>query len=66
MDQNDISFVVSRKVEDRRSGRLLVPPYMTEEGMVLFDRRDGDDRRTGIMQSLLGGVDFDAFVQGKR
>jgi len=66
MNQDDISFVVSRKVEDRRSGRQLAPPFMTEEGMVLFDRRDGEDRRTGIMQSLLGGVDFDAFVRGKR
>lgn len=66
MNQNDISFVVSRNVEDRRSGRQSVPPYMTEEGMVLFDRRAGEDRRTGIMQSLLGGMDYHAFVHGKR
>ncbi|HEY8025776.1 MAG TPA: hypothetical protein VIF60_14500 [Burkholderiaceae bacterium] len=66
MNQNDMSFVVSRKTQDRRSGRQLAPPYMTEEGMVLFDRRAGEDRRTGMMQSLLGGLDLHTFIHGGR
>jgi len=66
MNQDDMSFVVSRKADDRRSGRQLAPPYMTEEGMVLFDRRAGEDRRTGIMQSLLGGMDLHTFINGTR
>jgi hypothetical protein len=33
--------------------------------MVLFDRRDSEDRRTGIMQSLLGGVDLHTYIHAR-
>lgn len=65
MDQDDIGFVVRRTGEDRRSGSRREPPYLTGEGMVLCDRRDSEERRTGIMQSLLGGVDLHAYLHGK-
>jgi len=64
MTENDIAFVVQRAGKDRRNGELREPPYMTGDGMVLFDRRSHEDRRTGIMQSLLGGVDLHAYVSG--
>jgi hypothetical protein len=66
MNQDDMSFVVRRSNEDRRSGRQLAPPYMTSEGMVLFDRRSSEERRTGIMQSLLGGLDLHAYLNSER
>lgn len=43
--QNDMAFVVQRAGQDRRNGELLEPPYMTSDGMVLFDRRTHEDRR---------------------
>jgi|GEM_PF-2849692 hypothetical protein len=65
MMQDDIGFVVRRTGEDRRSGERREPPYLTGEGMVLFDRRDSEDRRTGIMQSLLGGVDLHTYIHAR-
>ncbi len=62
MMQDDIGFVVRRNEEDRRSGAQRELPYLTGEGMVLFDRRSSEDRRTGIMQSLLGGVDLHTYL----
>ncbi|MBV8633466.1 MAG: hypothetical protein JO002_03170 [Burkholderiaceae bacterium] len=64
--QDDIGFVVRRTGEDRRSGELREPPYLTSEGMVLFDRRSHEDRRTGIMQSLLGGVDLHTYLNSRK
>ena len=66
MMQDDIGFVVQRTGQDRRSGERLLPPYLTSEGLVLFDRRSHEDRRTGMMESLLGGMDLHAFVNDKR
>ena len=37
-------FVVERNGERRKSADVA-PPYLTSEGLVLVDRRDGDDRR---------------------
>ena len=65
MMQDDIGIVVRRTGEDRRNGELREPPYLTDEGMVLFDRRSHEDRRTGIMQSLLGGVDLHTYLNSK-
>jgi hypothetical protein len=45
MNQPDMSFIVPRASQDRRSGDRLPPPYLTEEGMVLIDRRSPEDRR---------------------
>ena len=50
MKEDDIAFVVQRAGKDRRSGELLEPPYMTGEGMVLFDRRSHEDRRNCMPQ----------------
>jgi hypothetical protein len=58
MNQDGINFIVQRTNEDRRNERRMAPPYLTDEGMVLFDRRGTGDRRTGIMQSLLDGMDM--------
>ncbi len=66
MMQDDIGFVVRRTGEDRRNGDRREPPYLTSEGMVLFDRRSHEDRRTDMMESLLGGVDLHTFVTDKR
>lgn len=38
-------LVVPRGREDRRKARNAAPPYLTEEGLVLVDRREGRDRR---------------------
>jgi hypothetical protein len=64
MMQDDIGFVVQRARQDRRNGELREPPYMTSEGMVLVDRRSHEDRRTDMMESLLGGVDLHTFISG--
>lgn len=47
MDQafNDVSFVVERSHEDRRVAQHMAPPYLTEEGFILYDRREGGERR---------------------
>jgi len=63
--QDDNGFIVRRNAEDRRSGERREPPYLTGEGMVLFDRRSHEDRRTEMMASLLGGVDLHTYVSGK-
>jgi hypothetical protein len=65
MMQDDFGIVVRRTGEDRRREVRLEPPYLTDEGMVLFDRRSHEDRRTGIMQSLLGGVDLHTYLNSK-
>ncbi len=38
--------ILERSLAERRKIRAIVPPYLTEEGIVLFDRREGDERRT--------------------
>lgn len=40
-------FIVARQPFDRRQTRTAAPPYLTEEGLVLVDRREGRDRRAG-------------------
>jgi len=47
MDQAfaDVGFVVERSREDRRVAPHAAPPYLTEEGFVLVDRREGGERR---------------------
>ena len=66
MNQDGMNFIVQRTNDDRRSGRRLAPPYLTDEGMVLFDRRGKEDRRTGIMQSLLEGMDLQPVNSGQQ
>lgn len=47
MDQAiaDVSFMVERSQEDRRVSKHMAPPYLTEEGFILYDRREGGERR---------------------
>ena len=44
-------FIVRRDSRDRRSTSYSAPPYFTEEGMVMVDRREGRDRRTSQRQT---------------
>lgn len=52
MDQDYPKFIAHRNNFDRRSGTESVLPYMTDEGMVLIDRREAPDRRTGSQQAV--------------
>lgn len=47
-------FFVDRRLPERRQERQLKPPFLTEEGFVLVDRRGSEDRR--------GGLDVDALI----
>jgi hypothetical protein len=38
-------FLLSRGMPDRRNAMFGKPPFMTEDGMVLIDRRDQVERR---------------------
>ena len=44
-------FVVERNGERRKSAEVA-PPYLTSEGLVLVDRRDGGDRRAQQTESV--------------
>jgi hypothetical protein len=56
-------FILKRSASDRRKATHAKPPYMTEEGLVLIDRRDKVDRRD---RGALGSVHSDKFdVSGK-
>jgi len=50
MKHVNMNYIVPRNNHDRRSGERLAPPYLTEEGMVLFDRRSDEDRRVASLQ----------------
>ena len=41
----EASYVVERRDDRRQRGRFD-PPYVTNEGLVLIDRRDGGERRS--------------------
>lgn len=43
------NFVIDRDREERRASKRNDLPYMTEEGMVLIDRREPGDRRATAM-----------------
>lgn len=42
----DTRIIIPRSGQDRRGSGDRPPPYLTEEGMVMFDRREGRDRRS--------------------
>jgi hypothetical protein len=58
-------FLLDRGLPDRRNAMFSEPPFMTEEGMVLIDRRDNIERRgSGALDS--GHSDwFDATAHTK-
>ncbi|HEY8102623.1 MAG TPA: hypothetical protein VIF82_17935 [Burkholderiaceae bacterium] len=39
-------FVMARESQDRRKGTDSALPYITEEGLVMVDRRENIERRT--------------------
>lgn len=57
MNQDDMNIKVDRDVFDRRSGHHLPPPYLTDEGFVLIDRRASPERRTGEQQGVVVNLD---------
>ncbi|MGZ3158748.1 MAG: hypothetical protein ACXU7H_06670 [Burkholderiaceae bacterium] len=46
-----IGFYMPRQMADRRIASTAELPYQTEEGLIMFDRREGNDRRAGQRQS---------------
>ena len=46
-------FTVSRGSVDRRIAAMVSPPYLTNEGITLVDRRESEDRR--VLKNM---VDF--------
>jgi len=54
-------FFVCRDPRDRRVPSLDQPPYMTEEGVVLIDRRVQGDRRTIQLQVQHIGIGLTGF-----
>lgn len=57
MNQDDLKLRVDRDVFDRRTGRHLPPPYLTDEGFVLIDRRALPDRRADTRQGVVVNLD---------
>lgn len=53
MNQDDFTVRVDRDVFDRRSGHHIVPPYLTDEGFVLVDRRTSPERRVDAQRGLV-------------
>ncbi|TCS34732.1 hypothetical protein EDC30_11264 [Paucimonas lemoignei] len=45
LDFQESRVMVERAREERRVAPHKAPPYVTEEGFVLYDRREGRDRR---------------------
>jgi hypothetical protein len=45
------SFCISRTTGDRRVSPSLSAPYISEEGLVLIDRREAPDRRAANAHS---------------
>jgi len=53
MNQENFTIKVDRDVFDRRAGHHLVPPYLTDEGFVLVDRRTSPERRVDAERGLV-------------
>jgi len=53
MNQDYLNLRVDRDVFDRRNGHHLTPPYLTDEGFVLIDRRASPDRRGDTRQGVV-------------
>jgi hypothetical protein len=50
-DTLESSYIVQRNKVERRATVCSHPPYLTEEGMVLVDRRENHDRRSSEGQA---------------
>jgi len=57
MNQDKFTVKVDRDVFDRRGGHHIAPPYLTEEGFVLVDRRTLPERRVDAERGLVVNLD---------
>lgn len=57
VNQDDTNFKLDRDIFDRRSGHHLPPPYLTDEGFVLIDRRATPERRADARQGVVVNLD---------
>ena len=57
MKQDNFTVKVDRDVFDRRNGHHLTPPYLTDEGFVLVDRRTSPERRVDAQRGLVVNLD---------
>ena len=69
MSQNNVTigFYMPRQMADRRVAPRAELPYQTEEGLIMFDRREANDRRAAQRQPandscILPQVDQVAFA----
>ncbi|GAA5783707.1 hypothetical protein GCM10007860_07820 [Chitiniphilus shinanonensis] len=49
LPEDEVLFFVNRG-EERRKVEALEPPFITEDGLVLYERRSGDERRAHAPQ----------------
>jgi hypothetical protein len=64
MNQGKFTVKVDRDVFDRRAGHHPAPPYLTEEGFVLIDRRTSPERRVDAQRGLV--VNLDSTIKSVR
>jgi len=62
-----IGLYMPRQMADRRVATNRELPYQTEEGLIMFDRRENDDRRKShdqqiAINSILPQADIVAFA----
>jgi hypothetical protein len=62
MNREELDIRVARDFFDRRCSQHLPPPYLTDEGFVLIDRRASPDRRESTRQSAV--ADLDSEIKG--
>ena len=64
MNDGEMNIKVDRDGFDRRNGHHLQPPYLTDEGFVLIDRRASPDRRADARQSIV--INMDSAIKPER
>jgi hypothetical protein len=57
MQRNNVELKVNRDVFDRRDGHHVAPPYLTDEGFVLIDRRAAPERRIDQRAGVVVNMD---------
>jgi hypothetical protein len=51
-DNLALGLYMSRQTADRRVATTTELPFQTEEGLIMFDRREGGDRRATARQPV--------------
>ena len=64
MNEGEMNIKVDRDGFDRRNGHHLPPPYLTDEGFVLIDRRASPDRRVDAHQGIV--VNMESAIKSER